>query len=178
MHIIHTYSYHTSIPTFYGICPHLGDRCEVAMMCSCLSPPGVPLFAAFASSYVSGLKTGDKYGLGAMGQNWRPHSPTDSLVFFNNFNHEIEKFINFQPQPQYLSRWNHLRVHCVLSVSHPSHLGGHLPNDPQMTTQRFKASGMSAPRIQWEIFRILKCSYRTIFLAIFCGDIPWNLGLI
>ena len=67
---IHTVIIHLYCPSdFYGICPHLGDRCEVAMMCSCLSPPGVPLFAAFASSYVSGLKTGDTYGLGAMGQN-------------------------------------------------------------------------------------------------------------
>ena len=33
--------------------------------------------------------------------------------------------------------------------------------------------------IQWEISRILKWRYvSTIFLAIFCGDIPWNLGLI
>jgi len=31
---------------------------------------------------------------------------------------------------------------------------------------------------QWEIFRILKWRYvSTIFLAIFSGDIPWNLGL-
>ena len=32
--------------------------------------------------------------------------------------------------------------------------------------------------IQWEISRILKWRYvSTICLAIFCGDIPWNLGL-
>jgi hypothetical protein len=30
---------------------------------------------------------------------------------------------------------------------------------------------------QWEISRILKWRYCTILLAIFCGDIPWNLGL-
>ena len=34
------------------------------------------------------------------------------------------------------------------------------------------------PTVQWEIFRILKWRYVSIiFLAIFWGDIPWNLGL-
>ena len=45
----------------------------------------------------------------------------------------------------------------------------------------FSAGSLVLDHVQWEIFRILKWRYCTIFLAIFCGDIPLHrpyVGLI